>query len=202
MATRIGIVGAGGMVDYHIDGFLSAGGDVVAIADVAVEKARSVAESRGIPHVFDDVSDLLRVDGLDAVSVIVPNKFHAPLSIQALENGVVAREEELAATQAAFEHNVQDASDAWSLHIRSEAELAGLPPHAIERAAAEARKRDRQGWLLTLDYPTYDAVMRHAESRALRESLYQAWVTRASDQGADPAWDNSANIDRILSLRH
>ena len=110
--------------------------------------------------------------------------------------------QELAATQAAFEHNVQDASDAWSLHIGSEAELAGLPSHAVERAAAEARKRDRQGWLLTLDYPTYDAVMRHAESRALRESLYQAWVTRASDQGTNPDWDNSSNIDKILSLRH
>ena len=110
--------------------------------------------------------------------------------------------QELAKTQAAFEHNVQDASDAWSLHIERKAGLAGLPAHVIERAAAEARKRDRQGWLLTLDYPTYDAVMRHAESRGLRESLYRAWVTRASDQGADPAWDNTANIDRILSLRH
>jgi oligopeptidase A len=110
--------------------------------------------------------------------------------------------QELAKTQAAFEHNVQDASDAWSLPVESEAELAGMPPQAIARAEAEARKRDRQGWLLTLDYPTYDAVMRHADNRGLREALYRGWVTRASDQGADPAWDNSANIDRILALRH
>ena len=109
--------------------------------------------------------------------------------------------QELATTQAAFEHNVQDASDAWSLPVESEAELAGMPAQAVARAAAEARKRDRQGWLLTLDYPTYDAVMRHAENRSLREALYKAWVTRGSDLGADPAWDNSANIDRILALR-
>ncbi len=109
---------------------------------------------------------------------------------------------QLAATQAAFEHNIQDSQDAWSLHIDDEAKLAGLPQQALVRAAAEARKRDRQGWLLTLDYPTYDAVMRHADSRGLRENFYRAWVTRASDQGQNPDWDNSANIETILSLRY
>ena len=110
--------------------------------------------------------------------------------------------QQLAKTQAAFEHNIQDASDAWSLHIDDEGDLEGLPEHALQRAAAEARKRDRQGWLLTLDYPTYDAVMRLAEKRSLRETIYKVWVTRASDNGADPAWDNSDNIVEILSLRH
>ena len=110
--------------------------------------------------------------------------------------------QKLAETQAAFEHNIQDAADAWSLHLDDEIDLAGLPQQALERAAAEARNRDRQGWLLTLDYPTYDAVMRLAEKRVLREALYKAWVTRASDKGADPAWDNSDNIAEILSLRH
>lgn len=110
--------------------------------------------------------------------------------------------QQLAATQAAFEHNIQDAQDAWSLHVHDEQDLAGLPQHAVLRAAAEARRRDRQGWLLTLDYPTYDAVMRHADNRGLRETLYQAWVTRASDQGQNPDWDNSEHIRNILSLRH
>jgi oligopeptidase A len=110
--------------------------------------------------------------------------------------------QKLAKTQAAFEHNVQDAADAWSLHLDDESDLAGLPQQALARAAAEARNRDRQGWLLTLDYPTYDAVMRLAEKRSLRATLYRAWVTRASDKGADPAWDNSDNIAEILSLRH
>jgi oligopeptidase A len=110
--------------------------------------------------------------------------------------------QELAATQADFEHKVQDASDAWVLHISEESELTGLPPQVVSRALAEARKRDRQGWLLTLDYPTYDAVMTHAENRGLREIMYHAWVTRASDQGAESRWDNSANLETILSLRH
>jgi oligopeptidase A len=108
----------------------------------------------------------------------------------------------LAATQAAFEHNVQDASDAWSLHIEDDSTLAGLPPQIIERASAEARKRDRQGSLLTLDYPTYDAVMRHADNRKLREQMYRAWVTRGSEHGEQPDWDNSAHIESIMALRH
>jgi len=110
--------------------------------------------------------------------------------------------QQLAATQAVFEHNIQDAQDAWSLHIDDEQDLAGLPQQALLRAAAEARRRDRQGWLLTLDYPTYDSVMRHAEKRGLRETFYHAWVTRASDQGDNAEWDNSERIHEILSLRH
>ncbi|MFQ5610471.1 MAG: M3 family metallopeptidase, partial [Woeseiaceae bacterium] len=73
---------------------------------------------------------------------------------------------------------------------------------AARRPAAEATRRDRKGWLLTLDYPTYDAVMTHAENRGLRETFYHAWVTRASDEGADPQWDNTANIRKILALRY
>ena len=109
---------------------------------------------------------------------------------------------ELAATQADFEHNIQDAADAWLLHIDYESDLEGLPRRAMSRAASEAEKRGRDGWLLTLDYPTYDAVMTHAENRSLRENFYHAWSTRASDQGADPRWDNTDNLHKILALRH
>ena len=108
----------------------------------------------------------------------------------------------LAAAQAEFEHNVLDASDAWSLHIEDDSELAGLPEQTLERAVAEARKRDRQGMLLTLDYPTYDAVMRLADNGKLREAMYRAWVTRGSDQGDNPEWDNSELIEAILALRY
>ena len=108
----------------------------------------------------------------------------------------------LAETQADFEHNVQDASDAWTLHITDADNLLGLPDAALARAADDARKASLEGWLLSLDYPTYDAVLKHADSRDLREALYRGWVTRGSDQGRDAKWDNSANIERILSLRH
>jgi oligopeptidase A len=110
--------------------------------------------------------------------------------------------QELAATQASFEHHVQDASDAWSLHVTTAECLDGLPKQAIARAADDAALKKLDGWLLSLDYPTYDAVMKHAVSRDLRETLYRAWVTRGSDQGESEEWDNSDNIEKILALRH
>ncbi len=110
--------------------------------------------------------------------------------------------QELAATQASFEHNVQDASDAWSLHLPDAETLSGLPAQATARAAEDAAGKDLGGWLLSLDYPTYHAVMTHAENRDLRETLYKAWVTRGSDQADNSEWDNSKNIERILALRH
>jgi len=110
--------------------------------------------------------------------------------------------QELAELQATFEHNVVDASDAWSLHITGEETVRGLPAALLQRAAEDARQKDLDGWLFSLDFPTYDAVMKQADSRDLREALYRGWVTRGSDLGKDPQWDNSDNIDRILALRH
>ena len=113
---------------------------------------------------------------------------------------------ELAATQANFDHNVQDASDAWLLCIEDESELDGLPQSLKARAAAEAERRNYndagKAWVLTLDFPTYRAIMKHAENRSLRENFYHAWATRGSDQGASADWDNSENIQKILALRY
>ena len=110
--------------------------------------------------------------------------------------------QELAEIQATFEHNVLDSSDAWSLHITGEETVRGLPESLLARAAEDASKKDLDGWLFSLDFPTYDAIMRQADSRDLRETLYRGWVTRGSELGTDPKWDNSDNIERILALRH
>ncbi len=124
----------------------------------------------------------------------------------ALEKGAKDRfkaiMQELADVQATFEHNVQDASDAWTLNITDADNLRGLPEALLARAAKDARKEELDGSLLSLDFPTYDAVMKLADSRDLREALYRGWVTRGSDEGKDPKWDNSENIERILALRH
>ncbi|MEM7313405.1 MAG: Gfo/Idh/MocA family oxidoreductase [Planctomycetota bacterium] len=87
MATKVGIIGAGGMVDYHIKGFKAAGAEIAAIADLNKDAAQKVADDNGIGTVFGDVAEMLSTADIDAVSVIVPNKFHAPLAIQALEAG-------------------------------------------------------------------------------------------------------------------
>ncbi len=109
---------------------------------------------------------------------------------------------ELATAQARFEHNVQDAADAWSLHIVDAETLSGVPEPVVKHAARDAAEQGREGWLLSLDYPTYDAVLTHANNRKLRERFYKAWSTRASDQGESAQWDNSENIESIVALRH
>ncbi len=108
----------------------------------------------------------------------------------------------LAKAQAQFEQNVQDSTDAWHLVIDDEGRLAGLPKQLISRAAQDAIKNGEIGWRLNLDFPTYQSIMMSADDRALRETFYRAWSTRASDQGNDARWDNAATIREILELRH
>jgi oligopeptidase A len=109
----------------------------------------------------------------------------------------------LAGHQATFEQNIMDASDAFEHRETDAAALAGLPDFVLERAKALATERGVDGWVLRLDPPTYQTVMSHAESAALRAKYYEAWVTRASDQGPHAGrWDNSRNIEDILALRH
>ncbi len=111
--------------------------------------------------------------------------------------------QELAAHQASFEQNVMDATDAFEHRETDRGALAGLPELMLERAHALAKEQGFEGWLLRLDPPTFQTVMAHAESRALREKYYQAWVTRASDQGPSAGqWNNGALIEKILALRH
>jgi len=111
--------------------------------------------------------------------------------------------QQLATTQSKFDENVLDATQAWTRHVRDEAELAGLPAGAIERAAAAARERGLDGWVITLDEPNYVAILSHAESVPLRREFYEAWTTRASDRGPDAGrFDNSPWMEQILALRH
>ncbi|MDZ7645213.1 MAG: M3 family metallopeptidase [Woeseiaceae bacterium] len=110
--------------------------------------------------------------------------------------------QELATLQAGFEQNIQDSTDHWHLHVTDEGRLAGLPRSVVERARRAAADKDLHGFHLTLDFPTWLAVSTHADDRALRETFYVAWSTRASEQAADPQWDNSERIEQILALRH
>jgi predicted dehydrogenase len=88
MSIKIAIIGAGGMAAYHAKGFREAGADIVALADVNKAAAEKAAAKHGIAKVYGDVAAMLRAEpSLDAVSVIVPNKFHAPLALQALAAG-------------------------------------------------------------------------------------------------------------------
>jgi predicted dehydrogenase len=87
MSLKIGIIGAGGMANYHIPGFQSAGAAVAAIADVCQPAAEKMAAKYGVKTVYGDVAEMLSKEELDAVSVITPNKFHKPLVLQGLAAG-------------------------------------------------------------------------------------------------------------------
>lgn len=86
MALNIGLVGVGGMADYHMAGFRRAGATVAAVADANPERAAALGRKIDAPH-FDSLAAMLKGASLDAVSIITPNKFHAPLAIEALDAG-------------------------------------------------------------------------------------------------------------------
>jgi len=101
-----------------------------------------------------------------------------------------------------FSENVLDATGGWQKLLSSEAELSGLPPMALAAAKQMAEAKELDGWLVTLDFPSYLAVMTHAENRELRREVYEAFSTRASDQGPHAGkWDNSEVMTEILTLR-
>ena len=110
--------------------------------------------------------------------------------------------EQLTKVQAKFDENVLDATNAWSRHVSNEIELQGLPAPIIARARAAAEAKEQAGWLFTLDAPNYMAVLSHGVNEQLRREFYQAWVTRASDQGSNSQWDNTDLIEQIMRLRH
>ena len=100
-----------------------------------------------------------------------------------------------------FGRNVLDATQAWQMHITDETELSGLPKSAIDLAAQLAVDADNDGWLFTLQIPSYLAVMQYADNQSLRERMYTAYSTRASEFSDSEEFDNSQLIDEILALR-
>jgi oligopeptidase A len=106
-------------------------------------------------------------------------------------------QEELARLSAKFSENLLDATNAWTVVIEDETRVAGIPADVLEAA----RVGDGRGWKFTLHMPSYLPVMQYAEDRLLREEMYRASSTRASEFG-NPEIDNTPLIARILPLRH
>ncbi|WP_189481260.1 oligopeptidase A [Alishewanella tabrizica] len=109
----------------------------------------------------------------------------------------------LSELSSAFSNNTLDATQAWFKHITDETQLAGLPEDARLAAAEEAQNRELTGWVFSLEFPSYIAVMTYADDQALRQELYSAYCTRASDQGPTAGqFDNTAIIEETLALKH
>ena len=111
-------------------------------------------------------------------------------------------QEKFAELSSGFADSVLDATQAWGLCLDDDSRLGGLPDSAKGLLAALAQQKDQSGYRITLDAPSYLAIMMHAEDRGLREAVYIAYVTRASDQGPQAGrFDNSARMVEILRNR-
>ena len=122
-----------------------------------------------------------------------------PAEAQQRYGEIQARLSELASR---FSNNVLDATQGWHKLVADEAELAGLPDSVRAAARQMAEFKGKEGWLFTLDIPSYLPVMMYADNRELRAEMYEAFTTRASDQGPNAGkWDNSAIMSELLTLR-
>jgi oligopeptidase A len=108
-------------------------------------------------------------------------------------------QEKMAEVSQKFSENALDATDAYAYYADA-GELDGVPPDVVQAARAAAEAESKAGHKLTLKMPSYLPVMQFGHNRALRERLYRAYVTRASDQG-DPKFDNTPLVREILALR-
>jgi oligopeptidase A len=111
-----------------------------------------------------------------------------------------AIQEELAKLEAKFSENVLDATNAWTITVEDESRVKGIPADVLEPAREAAGKEGKRGWKFTLQAPSYLPVMQYAEERTLREQMYRASATRASEFGK-PELDNTPLIAKILALR-
>lgn len=121
-------------------------------------------------------------------------------------------QQRLSELSTTFSNHVLDSTQAWFKHFPDESALAGLPESALAQAAQTAEKKSLKGYVITLDFPSYYAVMMYADNRELREEIYTAYVTRASAKSKKAAddnkiettaeFDNTDIIAESLALRH
>ena len=116
----------------------------------------------------------------------------------------MAIQEELSDLTSKFSDNLLDATNAYTCVIEEEKDISGIPADECQVAAEAAQEAGKKGWLFTLKAPSYGPVMQYADNRALRERMYRAYTTRASEQlveGAKAELDNTPLMTRILKLR-
>jgi len=110
---------------------------------------------------------------------------------------------EISELSNSFSDNVLDATQHWSKQITDVADLAGVPKSALEGAREAAKQKDLDGYVITLDFPSFYPVLTYCDNRELRHEVYEAFVTRASDVGPDGGtWDNTPVMAEILKRRH
>ncbi|MGR5140624.1 oligopeptidase A [Photobacterium sp. DNB23_23_1] len=149
---------------------------------------------------FAELSQAQKKSITDALKEFELSGIGLPAKEQHRYGEISKRLSELSST---FSNNVLDATMGWSKLVSDEAELGGLPESALQAAKATAEAKEQEGYLFTLDIPSYLPVMTYCENRELRQEMYEAFVTRASDRGPNAGkWDNSEIIAEKLKLTH
>lgn len=121
---------------------------------------------------------------------------------EAQQKTLATLKSELAQLSQTFSEQLLDATQSWTKHITDESELAGLPDTAKATLAQYAKQKDKDGWLITLEMPSVLPVLTYADNRALREEVYRANVSKASDKGPDAGkFDNGPIMTQILEKR-
>ncbi len=112
-------------------------------------------------------------------------------------------QKELSELQSSFDNNLLDATQSWQKLVTDVRQLEGIPEYAMAMFKQLAEQNNQSGYRLTLDMPSYIAVVTYAQSRELRKEVYEAYSTRASDQNiTDKKWDNAGNMQQIVAKRH
>ncbi len=172
------------------------------------DHATELGQNRALFEAVQAIRDAAEFASLDrAQRALVDDSLRGfRLSGVALEEPARSRfkdiQNELSRLETSFEEAVLDATDAWTRVVADE-ELAGLPASALSMMRAAATEKNCEGQLATLKGPVVQAILTFAEHRPLREDVYRASQTRASDQGPQAGqFDNAARIEQIMRLRH
>ena len=168
-----------------------------------------VGQHQGLFEAYQSLKDSELFDRLDTAQQKVITNALRDFTL----SGIALNEEDkkrygeivsrLSDLSSSYSNNVLDATHAFTVNITDEKELPGLPTSALAAAKALAKSQNKNGYLFTLDFPSYLPVMTYCDNRELREKMYRAFVTRASDQGPNAGeFDNSAIMEETLALRH
>jgi oligopeptidase A len=173
------------------------------------EYGTEMGQHQGLYHAYRQIADGDEYQRLDtAQKKVIDNTLRdfrlSGIALdQAARDRYKAIQQELSRLTSQYSDNVLDATNGWQKQLTDESLLAGLPESARSLAKQTAAQRGVEGWVFTLEFPSYYPVLTYADNRDLREELYTAYVTRASDQGPQACqWDNTGIMEQILALRH
>jgi oligopeptidase A len=176
---------------------------------VLSEYSTEMGQHEGLYNAFRQIAEGSEYQQLDMAQKKVIDNALRDFRLSGIELNQSERErykmlqQELSRLTSQYSDNVLDATNAWYRHITDESLLTGLPESATSLARQAAEQRSLEGWVFTLEFPSYYPVLTYADNRELRQELYTAYVTRASDQGPHAGQhDNSGIMESIMALRH